>query len=38
LVNRVTRNYWEGLVRYSGTEKGQPVEGDGYLEMTGYDQ
>ena len=38
LVNRVTRNYWEGLVRYSGTEKGQPVAGKGYLEMTGYDR
>jgi predicted secreted hydrolase len=38
LVNQVTRNYWEGLVRYSGTEKGQPLAGDGYLEMTGYDR
>ena len=38
LVNRITRNYWEGLVRYSGTEKGRPITGDRYLEMTGYDR
>jgi predicted secreted hydrolase len=38
LVNHVTRNYWEGLVRYSGTEKGKPIAGDGYLEMTGYER
>jgi predicted secreted hydrolase len=29
--------YWEGAVRYHGTRGGQPVQGVGYLEMTGYD-
>lgn len=38
LVNRVTRNYWEGTVRYRGTEAGTAVTGEGYLEMTGYER
>ena len=29
--------YWEGPVTYSGSRSGAPVEGVGYLEMTGYD-
>jgi predicted secreted hydrolase len=29
--------YWEGAVRYVGTRGGQPTQGVGYLEMTGYD-
>ncbi len=33
----VTPTYWEGAVRYSGTRNGSPLEGVGYLEMTGYD-
>ncbi len=28
--------YWEGAVKVSGIWKGRPVEGRGYLEMTGY--
>ena len=32
---RVT--YWEGLVTAEGTYRGQPVKGQGYVEMTGYD-
>jgi predicted secreted hydrolase len=28
--------YWEGSVTVSGTAKGRPVLGRGYLEMTGY--
>jgi predicted secreted hydrolase len=36
LVNRITRDYWEGSVRFSGTEGSTKVAGQGYLEMTGY--
>lgn len=28
--------YWEGAVRFEGTWKGAPVQGMGFLEMTGY--
>ncbi|MFP2896958.1 lipocalin-like domain-containing protein [Corallococcus sp. 4LFB] len=28
--------YWEGAVTVDGTREGQPVQGRGYLEMTGY--
>jgi predicted secreted hydrolase len=28
--------YWEGSVRISGTRHGQPVRGQGYVELTGY--
>ncbi len=28
--------YWEGLIDAKGTRAGQPVEGQGYLELTGY--
>jgi predicted secreted hydrolase len=28
--------YWAGTVRLSGTVKGQPVSGHGYMELTGY--
>lgn len=28
--------YWEGAVRITGTRDGQPIEGNGYIEMTGY--
>ncbi len=31
-------SYWEGAVRYVGTRSGRPINGSGYLEMTGYDQ
>jgi predicted secreted hydrolase len=29
-------SYWEGLIDVSGTSRGTPVVGRGYLEMTGY--
>ena len=29
-------NYWEGAVTYKGVIRGQPIDGVGYLEMTGY--
>jgi predicted secreted hydrolase len=38
LDNRVTESYWEGAVRYNGTEAGKKTGGIGYLEMTGYDR
>jgi len=28
--------YWEGAIAVSGTRRGHPVSGRGYLEMTGY--
>ena len=28
--------YWEGAVQIEGTADGQPVEGSGYVELTGY--
>ncbi len=28
--------YWEGAIDVTGTRKGKPIEGHGYLEMTGY--
>jgi predicted secreted hydrolase len=28
--------YWEGAVAVSGTQQGQPVKGQGYVELTGY--
>jgi predicted secreted hydrolase len=28
--------YWEGAVGVRGTSRGGPVEGDGYVELTGY--
>lgn len=37
---RTTRStqvtYWEGAMDVSGTERGQPLTGQGYVEMTGY--
>jgi predicted secreted hydrolase len=32
----VSFRYWEGAVRISGTSLGKPVQGRGYVEMTGY--
>ncbi|HWE50838.1 MAG TPA: lipocalin-like domain-containing protein [Bryobacteraceae bacterium] len=34
--NSISPGYWEGAVDYSGTEREKPVQGVGYLEMTGY--
>jgi predicted secreted hydrolase len=30
--------YWEGAVVFAGTKEGSPIDGVGYLEMTGYDR
>jgi predicted secreted hydrolase len=40
LISRTgtTPGYWEGAVTYSGSLKGKPISGCGYLEMTGYGQ
>lgn len=35
---RVSFPYWEGAVRVSGTSRGRPIQGQGYLEMTGYER
>lgn len=32
----VSFKYWEGAVRVEGSSRGRPVEGRGYVEMTGY--
>jgi predicted secreted hydrolase len=32
----LTFRYWEGAVRVSGTRDGAPVQGRGYVELTGY--
>jgi predicted secreted hydrolase len=32
----VTAGYWEGAVTYKGQIHSRPVQGIGYLEMTGY--
>ena len=33
---RVSIIYWEGAVHFQGTSEGQPADGDGYVELTGY--
>lgn len=33
---RVSFTYWEGAVNITGTSNGQAVNGQGYVEMTGY--
>mgnify|MGYP005832942635 CR=1 FL=1 len=32
----VSYTYWEGAVRIEGERAGQPVQGNGYVELTGY--
>ena len=32
----VSYSYWEGAVQVAGERAGQPVSGNGYVEMTGY--
>ena len=32
----VSFRYWEGAVTAAGTRRGQPVRGQGYVELTGY--
>jgi predicted secreted hydrolase len=39
LTAKSTRiTYWEGAVAVTGTWRGRPVQGQGYVEMTGYDR
>jgi len=33
---RTSIRYWEGAVGVRGASRGEPVEGDGYVELTGY--
>ena len=33
---RTAVRYWEGAVKARGTSGGEPVEGEGYVELTGY--
>jgi predicted secreted hydrolase len=33
---RAAVRYWEGAVGVRGTSRGEPVGGDGYVELTGY--
>ena len=33
---RTAVRYWEGAVGLRGTSRGEPVEGEGYVELTGY--
>jgi predicted secreted hydrolase len=33
---RTSFTYWEGAVRVSGTARGRPLSGRGYVELTGY--
>jgi predicted secreted hydrolase len=35
---KLAPNYWEGAIVLTGTRNGKPLEGVGYLEMTGYDR
>lgn len=30
--------YWEGAVAVTGTKQGRPVQGEGYVELTGYEK
>jgi len=35
---KLAPNYWEGAIVLTGTRKGEPLGGVGYLELTGYDR
>lgn len=35
---RLDFSYWEGAVRFSGQYQNQPVSGEGYVELTGYNE
>ncbi len=37
-LRSISTSYWEGSVKVSGTVKGQPVAGKGYVELVGYTQ
>jgi predicted secreted hydrolase len=36
MPNSMSPTYWEGAVTYRGQIRSRPVEGSGYLELTGY--
>lgn len=37
ITSRSTRIvYWEGASRFRGTKRGEPIDGKGYIELTGY--
>lgn len=38
VVSRAGPSYWEGAMDFKGTSPQGPVQGRGYLEMTGYDR
>lgn len=35
---RLDFSYWEGAVRFSGQYQKRPVSGEGYVELTGYNE
>ena len=35
-LRSISTSYWEGSVNVSGTVKGKPVKGKGYVELVGY--
>jgi predicted secreted hydrolase len=35
-LNTSTATYWEGAVAFDGTMQGNPLQGKGYVELTGY--
>ncbi len=37
-LRSISTSYWEGSVNVSGTVKGKPVAGKGYVELVGYTQ
>jgi len=37
-LRSISTSYWEGSVKVSGTVKGKPVTGKGYVELVGYAQ
>ena len=37
-LRSISTSYWEGSVNVSGTVKGEPVKGKGYVELVGYTQ
>ena len=35
-LNLSMGRYWEGAVKVKGTSHGQPINGSGYVELTGF--
>ncbi|HEY9631166.1 MAG TPA: lipocalin-like domain-containing protein [Coleofasciculaceae cyanobacterium] len=35
-LNTATATYWEGAVAFQGSSRHQPIQGKGYVELTGY--